>query len=294
MKSHPAKLENYLNSSAGYDARIVIANATFENMWKGNTDLLEFSQQTILETAGGKPLSPSEQFHLATVDPKRDFSEQPLSWGLYSTFGSGPDIAEAFAGKRLSDIDPSLQGRAERLLKFFESAPGQTALRADGLTNPQIDKAVERLRGLVDNGFPPFLAKEAIKDTGFFLPLRPDEEIPGTNPKVGKQSYKSVELSATTEYNKKQDTVSVESIVGRGGKPTEVPPVEIGSAAREKQLPPVSDAEPQLQRALETWKEAHGTPFDGSGSPISNPAVLSDFIDTIGPAIEKWHENTAK
>ena len=137
------------------EVRELMARAAFDNMFKGNVDLVEFSQQTIKEGTAGSELAPSGKHTLAAVDNKNDFTllDKP-SWGFGSQFGLSLEVAKALEGKKLSDLTPKLQSDAEAILKVFSSDEGRAKLAADGLSTAEIDAARERLKILTEQGFP--------------------------------------------------------------------------------------------------------------------------------------------
>ena len=140
--------------------RELIARAAFDNMMKGNVDLVEFSQQTIREGANGQELAPSSDLHLTAIDNKNDFTllEKP-SWGFGSQFGLSLEVAKALEGKRLSELSPQLETDAQAILKVFSSEDGRQSLLKDGLTLPEIEAAQSRLTSLLQEGFPKHLGE---------------------------------------------------------------------------------------------------------------------------------------
>ncbi|MBS1956947.1 MAG: hypothetical protein JST89_22350 [Cyanobacteria bacterium SZAS-4] len=142
------------------EVRELMGRAAFDNMFKGNVDLVEFSQQTIKEGKAGEKLEPSGQSKLVAVDNKNDFTllEKP-SWGFGSQFGLSLEVAKALEGKKLSDVSPKLQSEAEATLKVFSSEEGRNQLLADGLTLAEIDAAKSRLTSLINDGFPKHLGE---------------------------------------------------------------------------------------------------------------------------------------
>ncbi|CAN5224060.1 hypothetical protein BH10CYA1_BH10CYA1_07430 [soil metagenome] len=142
------------------DVRELMGRAAFDNMLKGNVDLVEFSQQTIKDGRAGEKLEPSGQSKLIAVDNKNDFTllEKP-SWGFGSQFGLTLEVAKALEGKKLSEVSPKLQIEAEATLKVFSSEQGRNQLLADGLTLAEIDAAKMRLTSLIKDGFPKHLGE---------------------------------------------------------------------------------------------------------------------------------------
>lgn len=140
--------------------RELVARAAFDNMMKGNVDLVEFSQQTIREGVNGAELSPSSKFSLTAIDNKNDFTllEKP-SWGFGSQFGLSLEVAKALEGKRLGELSPQLQAEAEAILTVFSSERGKQKLLENGLTLPEIEAAQKRLTSLVQEGFPNHLGE---------------------------------------------------------------------------------------------------------------------------------------
>lgn len=140
--------------------RELVGRAAFDNMMKGNVDLVEFSQQTIREGTPGAEISPSGNHRLAAIDNKNDFTllQQP-SWGFGSQFGLSLEVAKALEGKRLSEISPQLQNEAVGILEVFTSEHGRQMLLKDGLTLPEIEAARLRLKSLVEEGFPKHLGE---------------------------------------------------------------------------------------------------------------------------------------
>lgn len=142
------------------DVRELMGRAAFDNMFKGNVDLVEFSQQTIKEGKAGEALEPSGKSKLIAVDNKNDFTllEKP-SWGFGSQFGLSLEVAKALEGKKLSEVSPKLQTEAVATLNVFSSAEGRKQLLADGLTVAEIDAAKSRLTSLINDGFPKHLGE---------------------------------------------------------------------------------------------------------------------------------------
>lgn len=140
--------------------RSLIGRAAFDNLYKGNIDLVEFSQQTIPQGKPGVDLKPTPDLRLVSIDNKNDFTllHEP-SWGFGSQFGISLEIAKALEGKRLSEISPQLQTDAEATLRVFSSPEGTRRLLANGLTKAEIEAAQKRLTSLVNNGFPMHLGE---------------------------------------------------------------------------------------------------------------------------------------
>jgi hypothetical protein len=140
--------------------RELVARAAFDNMMKGNVDLVEFSQQTIREGAIGADLAPSNKLRLTAIDNKNDFTllEKP-SWGFGSQFGLSLEVAKALEGKRLGELSPQLEAEAQAILKVFSSEKGRQRLLNDGLTLPEIEAAQMRLTSLLQEGFPRHLGE---------------------------------------------------------------------------------------------------------------------------------------
>ncbi len=142
------------------EVRELAGRAAFDNMMKGNVDLVEFSQQTIREGANGVDLVPSGKHRLTAIDNKNDFTllDKP-SWGFGSQFGLSLEVAKALEGKRLSEISPQLEADAQAILKVFSSEQGRQKLLKDGLTLPEIEAAQMRLESLLKDGFPKHLGE---------------------------------------------------------------------------------------------------------------------------------------
>lgn len=142
-------------------ARTLIGRAAFDNLWKGNIDLIEFSQQTIPEGKAGVDLVPSDKLRIVSIDSKNDFTliHEP-SWGFTSQFGMSLEIAKALEGKRLSEVSPQLQKDAEAMLRVFSSPKGTRKLFAAGMTTAEVEAAQKRLTSLVNNGFPKHLGED--------------------------------------------------------------------------------------------------------------------------------------
>jgi hypothetical protein len=140
--------------------RELVARAAFDNMMKGNVDLVEFSQQTIREGANGADLAPSNKLRITAIDNKNDFTllEKP-SWGFGSQFGLSLEVAKALEGKRLGELSPQLEAEAQAILKVFSSEKGRQRLLNDGLTLPEIEAAQMRLTSLLQEGFPRHLGE---------------------------------------------------------------------------------------------------------------------------------------
>lgn len=140
--------------------RELVGRAAFDNMMKGNVDLVEFSQQTIRDGVNGVELAPSAKLKLTAIDNKNDFTllAKP-SWGFGSQFGLSLEVAKALEGKRLGDLSPQLEADAQAILKVFSSEQGRQKLRNDGLTLPEIEAAQMRLTSLLQEGFPKHLGE---------------------------------------------------------------------------------------------------------------------------------------
>lgn len=138
----------------------LVGRAAFDNLYKGNVDLVEFSQQTIPQGKPGVALKPTPDLRLVSIDNKNDFTLlQEPSWGFGSQFGLSLEVAKALEGKRLSEVSPKLQKDAEAMLGVFSSPEGTRTLLASGLTPPEIEAAQSRLTSLVNNGFPKHLGE---------------------------------------------------------------------------------------------------------------------------------------
>lgn len=142
-------------------AAAIIGRAAFDNLYKGNIDLVEFSQQTIQQGRPGVELKPRADLTLASIDNKNDFTllEHP-SWGFGSQFGISLEIAKALEGRKLADVSPQLQTDAAKILGIFSSKEGTQRLLGNGLTTEQIAAARLRLSSLVKNGFPKHLGED--------------------------------------------------------------------------------------------------------------------------------------
>jgi|GEM_PF-1008624 hypothetical protein len=138
----------------------LVGRAAFDNLWKGNIDLIEFSQQTIPEGKAGVELVASDKLRVVSIDSKNDFTliHEP-SWGFTSQFGISLEIAKALEGKRLGEVSPQLQKDAEAILGVFGSPEGTRQLLASGMTTPEIEATQKRLASLVNNGFPKHLGE---------------------------------------------------------------------------------------------------------------------------------------
>ncbi len=111
------------------DVRALMGRAAFDNMFKGNVDLLEFSQQTIQEgVISETEIKPSRDLHRGHRQQKMisPHSDKP-TWGFGSQFGMVLEVAKALEGKSLA-MDPALHTDAEKLLQFFTSSDGQATL----------------------------------------------------------------------------------------------------------------------------------------------------------------------
>jgi len=140
--------------------RELVGRAAFDNMMKGNVDLVEFSQQTIRDGVNGVELAPSAKLKLTAIDNKNDFTllAKP-SWGFGSQFGLSLEVAKALEGKRLRELSPQLEADAQAILKVFLSEQGRQKLLNDGLTLPEIEAAQMRLTSLLQEGFPKHLGE---------------------------------------------------------------------------------------------------------------------------------------
>ncbi len=140
--------------------RELVSRAAFDNMFKGNVDLVEFSQQTISEAANGVAIAPSGKLKLTAIDNKNDFTllAKP-SWGFGSQFGLSLEVAKALEGKRLGEVSPQLEADAQTMLKVFESEQGRQKLLETGLTLAEIRAAQTRLKILLEEGFPKHLGE---------------------------------------------------------------------------------------------------------------------------------------
>lgn len=141
--------------------RSLMGRAAFDNMFKGNYDLVEYSQQTIQEGIHQTELEPSQDLHMAAIDNKNDFTTlDKTTWGFGSQFGMTMEVAKALEGKSLAEVDPTLHTDAQKLLQFFTSSEGQAKLVENGLTEAEVQAAGKRLALLVEKGFPSHLGTE--------------------------------------------------------------------------------------------------------------------------------------
>ncbi|HEY9776545.1 MAG TPA: hypothetical protein V6C81_22475 [Planktothrix sp.] len=155
------------------DVRRFIANAAFDTIYRGNDDLVEFSQQTVPETRDGRTITPEGDHPLVFADPKSNYTTLPSTWG-FAGFGITAEIAQKLAQKRLADIDGLLQMKADTFLELFSTPDGQAALQGGGhspedvmnaryaLTPERIQFARNRLRELATVGFPKFLGVQSM------------------------------------------------------------------------------------------------------------------------------------
>jgi YD repeat-containing protein len=188
-------------------ARHIVGDTVLEDVYKGNLDLVEMTQQTIKETANGGTVKPGEPAHIVTVDPKHDFTEQPESWGFAAEFGTTSEIARALAGKRLYEVAPELQVKAEKLLSFYKSSDGNSLLIKDGLTQAQIDAARNRLQSLVDKGYPPFLGA----DPDSAAPWHPSSE------------WDTAKNNADNEVNRRAKKLTLGDVLAHNDSPDSLP-----------------------------------------------------------------------
>jgi len=140
--------------------RELTARAAVDNMFKGNVDTVEFSQQTIADAKAGSKVLPQGKFSLIAIDNKNDFTllDKP-SWGFGSQFGLSLEVAKALEGKKLGEISPRLQADVEAMLQVFSSSESRTKLMRDGLTAQEIDAARDRLQILAREGLPKHLGE---------------------------------------------------------------------------------------------------------------------------------------
>lgn len=154
------------------EVRALMGRATFDNMFKGNIDLVEFSQQTLPEANQVADLKPSGTLKIVAIDSKNDFTvldrDQPEhfhilydtpyinepSSGFGAQFGLSLEVIKALEGKRLFEASPQLQTDAEAILKVFSSDEGVQKLGIAGLSPAEITAARQRLEILVERGFP--------------------------------------------------------------------------------------------------------------------------------------------
>jgi len=151
------------------DVRALMGRAAFDNMYKGNIDMVEFSQQTLPAGSKDAVLQPSSDLQLVAIDNKNDFTlqdENKPSWGFGSQFGLSLEVAKALEGKRLFEASPQLQTDAEAILNVFSSDEGVQKLVADGLAPAEIEAARQRLTSLVQEGFPKHLGEMNIYADG--------------------------------------------------------------------------------------------------------------------------------
>ncbi len=140
--------------------RELMARAAVDNMFKGNVDTVEFSQQTIANAKAGGKTEPQGKFNLIAIDNKNDFTllDRP-SWGFGSQFGLSLEVAKALEGKKLGEISPRLQADVEAIVQVFSAAEGRNKLLRDGLTAQEIDAARDRLIILANEGLPKHLGE---------------------------------------------------------------------------------------------------------------------------------------
>lgn len=155
----PGSIKRLMDSDP--NAQRAVADVVFDNMWKGNLDLTELSQQTIPRGT----VTPRDVFHTVTVDAKNDFTllEKP-TWGFASQYGMTLDVAKALEGKQLLAMSPALQQRAETLSNALATTSVREQLIQAGLTNSEIDAAASRLLSLRENGFPKHLGEMTFTD----------------------------------------------------------------------------------------------------------------------------------
>jgi YD repeat-containing protein len=228
----PDTLKNLIDTDPM--AKKIVGDAALEMFYKGNDDTVEYSQQTIRETAGGRTLKPGDPAHVVTVDMKNDFTlakgwrpgsteaaaapaapaettadpaNYEAGWGFGSQFGSTAEIARSLGGKRLYQLQPdevgqALQAKAEKLLGFYKSAEGQSSLLKNGLSQAQIDAARDRLQSLVDYGYPPFKGQDT---KGSFWPS---------------EEYQNTQNARQNEVNARASHVTTSDVLGHNDGPT--------------------------------------------------------------------------
>lgn len=140
--------------------RELMARAAVDNMFKGNVDTVEFSQQTIANAKAGSKTEAQGKFSLVAIDNKNDFTllDKP-SWGFGAQFGLSLEVAKALEGKKLGEISPRLQADVEAMVQVFSSSEGRNKLLRDGLTVQEIDAARDRLIILANEGLPRHLGE---------------------------------------------------------------------------------------------------------------------------------------
>ena len=152
----PGVVTTYLHTNS--DARALIGRAVFDNMYKGNVDLLELSQQTVPDAQTEASVQPTPDLPFDSIDSKNDFSNlSKPSWGFGAQFGLSLEVAKALEEKSLSEVSPKLADDAQAILNVYSSEEGMAKLRVAGLTDEEIVEARNRLQSLVRDGFPKHL-----------------------------------------------------------------------------------------------------------------------------------------
>ena len=155
----PGSVKRLMDSNP--DAQHAIGTVMFDNMWKGNIDLTELSQQTIPRGT----VRPGDVFDTVTVDAKNNFSLlQAPTWGYGSQYGMTLDVAKALEGKSLSSVSPALQSRAEVLRNALTLDTVRNKLMQTSLTQQEIEAASARLANLQEHGFPKHLGETVFSD----------------------------------------------------------------------------------------------------------------------------------
>jgi len=125
-----------------------VGDMLYEPVLFGNHDLTELSNSA-------RRVLSDNSVSSKMIDNKENFTTADIpSFSDRAGYPGQSDIYELYGGKRLSEISPALQARADHVVELLHLESTRAQLQRDGLSEAEINSLTSRAEKLAENGYP--------------------------------------------------------------------------------------------------------------------------------------------